>query len=287
MTEAQWLSSDDPAAMLAFLTQSSFGPAGLEREDEERRQQRSLRPSDRKLLLFCYAWRRAAGMGGKNGGEREDELPPSVREAHGSAAAWAASLARVPGVGGLPGATAAAVLRCVVGNPFRPVTLPKGPPCFSCAMLGKAAGPCEGCDRLARSACPWLTPDVLTLARAAYEQRGRKCSKCDGKGNGWNYRFGHKATCSACNAGTVEDGTLDPARLAVLSDALEEAGCDNEAILLHLRRPPSCDACQSTGQGVDEYAGTVIIPGGCPRCHGHVGPHYRGCRAVDLILGKS
>jgi len=48
-------------------------------------------------------------------------------------------------------------------------------------------------------------------------------------------------------------GTLDLARLAVLADALEEAGCTAQTILDHLRGP---------------------------------GPHVRGCWAVDLILGK-
>jgi hypothetical protein len=47
---------------------------------------------------------------------------------------------------------------------------------------------------------------------------------------------------------------LDPLRLSVLSDALEEAGCTNAELLSHLRSP---------------------------------GPHVRGCWAVDLILGKS
>jgi hypothetical protein len=49
-------------------------------------------------------------------------------------------------------------------------------------------------------------------------------------------------------------GTLDPARLAILADALEEAGCDNADILSHLRGP---------------------------------GPHVRGCWPVDLLLQKS
>ena len=48
-------------------------------------------------------------------------------------------------------------------------------------------------------------------------------------------------------------GTLDSDRLAVLADALEDAGCDNEDILSHLRGP---------------------------------GPHVRGCWVVDLLLGK-
>ncbi|MGL4549836.1 MAG: hypothetical protein ACRC33_01510 [Gemmataceae bacterium] len=49
-------------------------------------------------------------------------------------------------------------------------------------------------------------------------------------------------------------GLLDPARLSVLSDALEEAGCSNEVLLAHLRDR---------------------------------GPHVRGCWALDLVLGKS
>ncbi len=47
--------------------------------------------------------------------------------------------------------------------------------------------------------------------------------------------------------------TLDADRLAVLADALEDAGCTDAAILEHLRGP---------------------------------GPHVRGCWCVDLLLGK-
>jgi hypothetical protein len=70
----------------------------------------------------------------------------------------------------------------------------------------------------------WLTPTVSNLTTAAYEER------------------------------ILPSGELDPARLAVLSDCLEESGCDNADILNHLRSP---------------------------------GPHVRGCWAVDLLLGKS
>jgi hypothetical protein len=48
------------------------------------------------------------------------------------------------------------------------------------------------------------------------------------------------------------EGVLDGARLLVLSDALEEAGCGDAAALAHLRRP---------------------------------GPHYAGCWAVFAVLG--
>jgi hypothetical protein len=50
------------------------------------------------------------------------------------------------------------------------------------------------------------------------------------------------------------DHALDPARLSLLADALEDAGCTDANLLGHLRSP---------------------------------GPHVRGCWAVDLVLGKS
>jgi hypothetical protein len=53
----------------------------------------------------------------------------------------------------------------------------------------------------------------------------------------------------------LPDGTLDNGRLAVLADALEEAGLDNSDVLHHLRE-----------QGRE---------------------HYRGCWVLDHLLGKS
>ena len=69
----------------------------------------------------------------------------------------------------------------------------------------------------------WLTPTVTYLATIAYEERA------------------------------LPSGKLDTTRLAILADALEETGCDNQEILGHLRSP---------------------------------GPHFRGCHVLDLLLGK-
>jgi hypothetical protein len=69
----------------------------------------------------------------------------------------------------------------------------------------------------------WLRPQVVALAQAAYDHRD------------------------------LPSGHLDPARLTVLADALEEAGCADADLLGHLRGP---------------------------------GPHVRGCWALDLLLGK-
>jgi hypothetical protein len=87
------------------------------------------------------------------------------------------------------------LMRCIFGNPFRPVALEPA----------------------------WLTPIVFSLARAAYDER------------------------------VMPEGTLNPARLAVLADALEDTGCTNQDVFGHLRGP---------------------------------GTHVRGCWVVDLILGK-
>jgi hypothetical protein len=51
----------------------------------------------------------------------------------------------------------------------------------------------------------------------------------------------------------MPEGTLDTGRLAILADALLDAGCHDEVLIQH---------CRSEG------------------------PHVRGCWAVDLVLGK-
>lgn len=69
----------------------------------------------------------------------------------------------------------------------------------------------------------WQTPAVVALALAAYQER------------------------------ILPAGELDPDRLAILADALEEAGCTRTDMLEHCREP---------------------------------GPHTRGCHVVDWILGR-
>jgi hypothetical protein len=69
----------------------------------------------------------------------------------------------------------------------------------------------------------WNGGTVLKLAQAIYEER------------------------------QIPAGHFDIARLAVLADALEEAGCTDANLLAHLRGP---------------------------------GPHVRGCWVLDLLLGK-
>jgi hypothetical protein len=71
---------------------------------------------------------------------------------------------------------------------------------------------------------------------------------------GWNDGIVQKLAQAAYDERLLPEGTLDVSRMAVLADALEEAGCTDPDILGHLRGP---------------------------------GPHVRGCWVVDLCLGKS
>jgi hypothetical protein len=220
MTEREWLHATDPNALLMFLRQ--------------RRQ-----AGDRKLRLFAVACcRRLQPLFGHpdslsaievaerfaEGDATTEELRHAEELAmwagddaswhcmQEAAVAWAAAAPAQDG--GMRAAHAAVyeirqvyagegpkrdeedraqcdLLREVIGNPFRPVTV-------------------QPARRL------WNQGTVAALARAIYDERA-----------------------------------FD--RLPVLADALEEAGCDNEAVLAHLRGP---------------------------------GPHVRGCWAVDRLLGK-
>jgi hypothetical protein len=69
----------------------------------------------------------------------------------------------------------------------------------------------------------------------------------------WNNQVVQRLAEAAYNERQLPAGTLDMARLAVLADALEEAGCHDAGLLGHLRS---------------------------------AGPHVRGCWALDLLLQK-
>ncbi len=92
------------------------------------------------------------------------------------------------------------------------------------ALLRDIAGnPFRPSPPLPPAVAAWNDGTVRRLARAVYEER------------------------------QLPAGTLDAARLALLADALLDAGCADEELLAH---------CRSAG------------------------PHYRGCWGIDLILGK-
>lgn len=199
MTEAQWINSQDPAAMLEFLGVLPWGPA------------RGRRLSNRKLRLFaaaCHdpdpywrAWAEGEGEGPRlsaqdgaliAAGAKDPEHHPEARRPE--------EMRR-----------RAALLRDVAGNPFKVQS---------------------GLFRVARAVgcVPWLTPEAVSIAAAAYDER-------------------------------------DWGRLPVLADALEEAGADCEDLLGHLRGRERCRVCLGRGSW-EVYvcstclgSGSVSLPG--------------------------
>lgn len=253
MTEQEWLTSEDPVVMLAHLINLRAEPTRTG----------DYRVSERKLRLACQAVLVACGLGPFED-DYQANLDVTAWAGHcfGKARAYSL-LSRHPQV------DRAGILREIVGNPFRPVKL-----CHCDPDVGITT--CEFCHAWGQ----WLTPQVLSLAEAAYLERpGRKCPACGGKYRtvqGWTTApdsQGFWTKCKACGGkGRVEDGSLDPVRLMVLADCLEEAGC-----------PPAveCPCCQNRSK---KHAGGVPNP-----LLTHLrspGPHYRGCWALDLTLGK-
>lgn len=260
MTEQEWLTSTDPQAMLAWLPTHGHEVIG-------KTFPHPLRVSDRKLRLFDDACFAAFGL------NIDDVMAPQDN----------------------PPAGAAAMLRDIVGNPFRPVRLP---PLWK-APMGTAC-----------YSHPWLTHTVLSLATAAYEERGRKCERCTAHPDP---KWQDQSTCLACNqTGIIDNGQLDPDRLLILADALEEAGCTvatyRQSPLLNVWL---CTACESLVELKNTFVqGNLKQAWSCPN-HGwrsetgvkgtrticepnplldHLrtpGPHYRGCWVLDLILGKN
>lgn len=272
MTEAEWLVINSPARMLLHLL---FDPAPDDATrpgpspDVYRRPRSDPLISERKLRLVAVAISRLLGPDAYS--ERLAEAWENVERAADGAdlvvtgeGFWVENADPERSVRlGLrelnldQRADAAAVFREIVGNPFLPVVrvddtaTPQSVHDAASDFVRRNAGPVL-IWRLS-----WATETVRALAEAAYGETAERCLKCKGTGT---WIRDQRADCPACRGtGSVvvitrnQEGTLDPARLAVLSDALEEAGCAEAALLTHLRSP---------------------------------GPHVRGCWALDLVLGR-
>jgi hypothetical protein len=237
VTEAEWLACDDPEPMLKFVVG---------------------KVSERKVLLFCVAAcaliRHFLDSGYlhllslterfADGDSTFEELSaayqllpegPLGQKVPADSAVWWAPLGLANNSRGgarLMADSALGVVVCVtasLGSGNRPGRQPR-----SRVVRGRVA---EGNRRLASllrdvaavrplpapTVEPWRTPTATALAQAAYKERA------------------------------LPLGQIDPSRLAVLADALEEAGCTDPDLLGHLRAP---------------------------------GPHVRGCWALDLVLGR-
>lgn len=265
MTEQEWLVCEDPQGMLERLQ----APMMMYFGDQ------CFHQSDRKLRLFAVAvcrradtddsgrdqviaWNRAlvaaeAVADGEATVESLGEHSGVCWAAWGESAHRAAALSvrfmleatQGPASRHEEAAVQAAILRGIVGHPYRSVTLPPRP-CLDC---GKSVP--VGVRHIHRAGpCPWLTPTVVSLATAAYEERD-------------------------------EQGRLHADRLAVLADALEEVGCTKQTILWHLRGWRICTEAEHLERSPETpYAGVG---------HSWVrsqSPHYRGFWVLDLLLGK-
>jgi len=248
VTEQEWLTISDPIAMRNFLLNT---PAHL---NVNGRPWSEWKPRDRKLQLAAEAiWSLRFCTLGK----KEADLMHLAR-----------CVKDTPNRSFIPAFVH--ILRDIVGNPFQPVTLPLGEPC-PVYVTGREVW----CSAYHKPS-PVLTPLVLQLAEAAYTVR----------------------------TGT---GTLDNDALAVLSDALEEAGLPERV---------TCERCSGSGaltveatpNSISYWQGNVTTELGCGYCGGesvengrngsgrqpnpilaHLrepGPHYRGCWATDILLGK-
>jgi hypothetical protein len=203
-------------------------------------------PSDRKLRLWVEACRGATGVE-----HQEAWVDPSEGDnLQMLVSGWSQSLGEFK-IPDMP--LRAALLREIVGNPWELQRL-------------QAKWKQELYQR-------WLTPLVLRLATAIYEDRA-----------------------------------FD--QMPILSDALEDAGCVEEGLLRHLRGRETCPKCNDEGKyriyPRDQLAGSGPVYSTCWDCKfttdrrerpgggvhlgcGFIdlrGPHVRGCWAVDLILGK-
>jgi hypothetical protein len=220
MTEDEWLTSVDPEAMLGCLGQIGRRPG---------------RVSERRLRLIAaacarHAWRhlsdersRAAVAAAEREGVTKHEL--AVEKAGADSAQYDVwNSVRDPSW--TPAWSAALWAKAAVdddpwdwlinGGSTMALTVP--PEAFAGIVRDVIRHPTKG----RRKPVP-MTADVRTLAEAACEER------------------------------QLPAGHLVAARLAVLSDALEEAGCSDAQLLDHLRS---------------------------------AGPHVRGCWAVDAVLGR-
>jgi hypothetical protein len=91
------------------------------------------------------------------------------------------------------------------------------------------------------------------LLRCVFGDRFRPVPAVAGAWPTYNGGTARKLAEDAYTERQLPTGTLDVARLAVLADALEDAGCTDGELLAHLRGP---------------------------------GPHVRGCWALDVVMGK-
>jgi hypothetical protein len=238
MTEAEWLAATDPRQMVEYLDDKA---------------------SDRKLRMFGVAccrciWHFLRGDSWKRAIHTTERLADGLDSAENLMAALRSGMVAymqqqdqldqrvqndrgLEAVRGLKAARFTASVLSMDRNigdraawgavcAHRKLTLLEANANFDAASLLRCifGNPFRPAPSLEPTWLTWQGGTVPKLARASYDER------------------------------RLPEGTLDPMHLAILADALEDAGCTDAELLGHLRGP---------------------------------GPHMRGCWALDLVLSKS
>ncbi len=259
MTEQEWLASEDPAAMVAYLE------SGYQQLVTYARSPQVF--SDRKLRRWVEACREAEGGGGWG----SDLSNPA--ELHATARLWAGTLVDPADI---PPTLKAHLLREIFGNPFRPVHFVPGHYYYDA-----------------------LTPAALDLARCAYGEMCPECSGSGAVENdtGGNVGTKHCRTCHGTGY-TAPDWGILPVLADMLEENGCDSE-DLLLHLRGAERCPECLGKAHFPKSVfgpdpqissTAYSSSVVMVA-CKDCHGtgHIplrGPHVRGCWALELILGR-
>jgi hypothetical protein len=277
MTEAEWLACDSPEPMLGFLQGKAsdrklrlFACACCRRVWQ-------LLTDERSRLSVEVAERFADGRA------EEEELAPAFRPPAVLRAALAAADAAYARSPEFRASVSEAIARGGLGAGFRPAVAPalaiaeRGARDVAAdaaeraaARTADAAGAADAAVRaalLAANVIAYTTGKTDALQSVIATERPAQAGlvRCI-LGNPFRPSPPLSAAVLAWNDGTVRRiaeavyeerqmpaGTLDPARLSIVADALLDAGCNDEELIAH---------CRSAG------------------------PHSRGCWAIDLILGR-
>jgi hypothetical protein len=264
MTEAEWLACADPEGMLAFLDGKAsdrklrlFAVACCRRVwhvHADGRVRGVVEVAERFADGLATAQERQASESTAHAACRDADAAKRVTEATavigdptaGEArlsAAWAAIIA----------GTAAAAARATISRPgaLAPQTAANAAAHTAEYAAAAASNTIEYAFRA--KACGGEKTEQCRLCRCIVGNPSRPPLSISPAWLSWEGGTVRRLAEAAYAERQLPSGHLDVTRLAVLADALEEAGCTNADILSHLRGP---------------------------------GPHARGCWPLDLLLGK-
>jgi hypothetical protein len=277
MTEQQWLASSSPGVMLAFLEgkvserKLRLFACGCSRQNwdllTDERSHQAVETGERYADGLASEVELAAARQEAREATRQAWDQPSRRivvdEAEVCSFADPAYVARYPtrNSPGVPLPIQAALLRDITGSPCRPWNSQPCPECrgtgeYELLLVGNGTVPCPECGgtgwkddwetELSLEDClRWQDGVIPRLAQAIYEERA------------WD-------------------------RMPILADALEEAGCNNKAILQHCRGTVLDYNDGGCAYWHTDVSGPQLTPEYAAQAH----QHTRGCWVVDLVLGR-